>query len=65
VVEMSRVEVEVEDGVVKFTRAQAHCVHEPIACTSPLRAQADEARYRVRARNNRICANIAEYQNTQ
>jgi hypothetical protein len=34
VVEMSRVEVEVEDGVVKFTRAQAHCVHEPIACTS-------------------------------
>jgi hypothetical protein len=28
VVEVSRVEVEVEDGVVKFTRARAHRVHE-------------------------------------
>jgi hypothetical protein len=30
VVEVSRVEVEVEDGVVKFARARAHRVHELI-----------------------------------
>jgi hypothetical protein len=30
VVEVSRVEVEVEDGVVKFARARAHHVHELI-----------------------------------
>jgi hypothetical protein len=39
VVEISRVEVEVRDGVVKFTRARAHRVHEPnqhgIACRPP------------------------------
>jgi hypothetical protein len=29
-VEVSRVEVEVEDGVVKFARARAHRVHEQI-----------------------------------
>jgi hypothetical protein len=29
VVEISRVEVEVRDGVVKFARARAHRVHEP------------------------------------
>ena len=30
VVEVSRIEVEVEDSVVKFARARAHRVHEPI-----------------------------------
>jgi hypothetical protein len=30
VVEVLHVEVEVEDSVVKFARAQAHCVHELI-----------------------------------
>jgi hypothetical protein len=38
VVEVSRVEVEVEDGIVKFAHARAHCVHELIRhVTVPVR----------------------------
>jgi hypothetical protein len=37
VVEISRVEVEVRDGVVKFARARAHRVHEPNQHVNPAR----------------------------